>query len=463
MKVLKTIIATAVIVFALTTVAMAGVQHFTKQAGQPSGSTAQTAQPTYTVTLTAAQLAQLVNGGKAATASGTKHVVQTRQHAQRTQQHAKAASHQTRSHDRQRHAVRVERLRPGRTTTRPRSTRVPRPPVPAAITPRRAITPAAAKADPAVTDRAAQSAQEPAGDRRPLRRGERLRLRLQQSSLELGTPELMPTPPATAPDLVRGLQAGRPDAFERLYGEYHAPIYNLCARVLGDREEAKDVTQEVFIKAFDQLPAADAESFGLRPWLYRVATNACFNTLRSRRKLDGRGDAGLERTASGVDEFERAQTVALVEQSLGEMNERYRTALVLKDLQGLPPEEIAEVMEVSRANADVLVHRARASFKTVFAKLAGSDATAPAALGLVLVPLSVPAALQAMPPLPAHFAPVHGLPHPGIPATAGPAGAGLLTKIGAALTTKAAITAAAAAVVIGGGVVAVKEVDQGHS
>jgi len=267
----------------------------------------------------------------------------------------------------------------------------------------------------------------------------------------------MSSPPATAPDLVRGLRAGRRDAFERLYGEYHAPIYNLCARVLGDREEAKDVTQEVFIKAFDQLPQEDEESFRLRAWLYRVATNACFNHLRSRRKLDGGGDAGLEQAASGVDEFERARTVALVEQSLGEMNERYRTALVLKDLQGLPPEEIAEVMEVSRPNADVLVHRARASFKAVFAKLAGSDAAAPAALGLVLMPLSVPAALQAMPALPAHLAPLHALPQPDIASAAGPAGAGLLAKIGAAVTTKAAVTAAAAAVVIGGGAVAVKE------
>ncbi len=269
----------------------------------------------------------------------------------------------------------------------------------------------------------------------------------------------MSSPPATAPDLVRGLRAGRRDAFERLYGEYHAPIYNLCARVLGDREEAKDVTQEVFLKAFDQLPQADDESFRLRAWLYRVATNACFNHLRSRKKLDGGGDAALKDAASGVDEYERAQTVALVEQSLGEMNERYRTALVLKDLQGLPPEEIAEVMEVSRPTADVLVHRARASFKTVFARLAGADAAAPAALGLVLLPLSVPAALQAMPPLAVHPPlPVHALPQPDISAAAGPAGLGLLTKIGAAVTTKAAVTAAAATVVIGGGAVAVKEV-----
>jgi type IV secretory pathway TrbL component len=99
MKVLKTIVATAVIVFALTTVAMAGVQHFTKQSGQATGTQAQTAQPAYTVTLTAAQLAQLMNGGKAATAGGVQHARQTQQQAQRTQHHAKAARHQTRSHD----------------------------------------------------------------------------------------------------------------------------------------------------------------------------------------------------------------------------------------------------------------------------------------------------------------------------------------------------------------------------
>ncbi len=166
--------------------------------------------------------------------------------------------------------------------------------------------------------------------------------------------------------------------------------------------------------------------------------------------------------------------MALVEASLGQLNERYRTALVLKDLQGLEPAEIAEVMEVSRPNADVLVHRARASFKAAFAKLAG-DVPAPAALGAVLLPLSLPAALQAMPsfahpaappahaPAPAPHAPVgHGVHLPGL-SHAGPAGAGgLLGKIGAALTTKIGITAAAATLVIGG-TVAVKEVQHAHA
>ena len=268
----------------------------------------------------------------------------------------------------------------------------------------------------------------------------------------------MSSPLATDPELGRGLRAGRHDAFERLYGEYHASIYNLCARIVGDREEAKDLTQEVFIKAFGQLPQ-QSEDMKLRAWLYRVATNACFNALRKRGQPSDGESVALEDVAAGRDEFQRARDVALIEESLAQLNERYRTALVLKDLQGLGAAEIASVLEITRPNADVLVHRARAAFKATFAKLGGGDTPASASLALVLVPLSVPAALHVMPPLPASLAvvphgptsPAPGPPHPGVTSSAGPAGAGLLTKLGAALTTKAAIAAAAAAVIIGGG------------
>jgi RNA polymerase sigma-70 factor, ECF subfamily len=266
---------------------------------------------------------------------------------------------------------------------------------------------------------------------------------------------MTPLPPDQ--DLADGLRAGSHDAFERVYGDYHPAIYNLCARIVGDREEARDLTQDVFIKAFSSPPAAGGSS-ALRPWLYRVATNACFNHLRARTKLGGDGTA-IDAARAPVDEYERARTVALVEQTLGELNERYRTALVLKDLHGLPATEIAEVMAVSRPAADVLVHRARASFKSVFARLGGDTGAAPASLGLVLAPLSVPAALHVLPPLPA---PLGGLPHaapasPPHPAplpdlsSAGPVGAGLLTKIGAALSSKIGVTAAAATLAVGGG------------
>jgi RNA polymerase sigma-70 factor (ECF subfamily) len=263
--------------------------------------------------------------------------------------------------------------------------------------------------------------------------------------------------------LVEGLHAGRRDALDLLYREQHAAVYNLCARILGDREEAKDVTQEVFLKAFAKPPAADAK-LKLRPWLYRVAANACFNHLRSRRRLVADGRDAIDALPDGVDGYHRAETVALVEATLAGLNDRYRTALVLKDLHGLPPAEIAEVLEVSRPAADVLVHRARAAFKTAFAKLGGS-APAPASLGLVLAPLAVPPSLVAAPPLPhlpAPAPPAHGLPQPDISAAL-PGGAGLLAKIGAATGAKVAAGVAAAAVVIGGGVVAVRHVDGGRT
>ncbi len=269
-------------------------------------------------------------------------------------------------------------------------------------------------------------------------------------------------------DLVASLRAGDQGAFEAVYGSYHAGIYNLCARIVCDREEAQDLAQDVFVTAFRRLPEMQGE-LRLRPWLYRVATNACLNHLRSRRHRDPGDPAVLDRVAAPIDEFERAQTVGLVEESLAELNDRYRTALVLKDLQGLPSDEIAAVMDVSRANADVLVHRARASFRRAFAGLAGDGAPAPASLAAVLAPLAVPAALHAMPALVSNAAVAAGasaaaVAGSGSGAVTGSAvahvaghagshlGAGLVSKLGASLTAKVIIGAAAVTVIVGGGI-----------
>ena len=105
MKVLKTIVATAVIVFAMTTVAMAGVQHFTKQSGQASGSQAQNAQPTYAVTLTAAQLARLMNDDQSGNHVGDAQ--RTKTHARRV--HREHAQAQQGTHEAEaRHVDRVQ-------------------------------------------------------------------------------------------------------------------------------------------------------------------------------------------------------------------------------------------------------------------------------------------------------------------------------------------------------------------
>jgi RNA polymerase sigma-70 factor (ECF subfamily) len=147
-----------------------------------------------------------------------------------------------------------------------------------------------------------------------------------------GQNHLMSWPSPTDLELVRGLHARDPKTLASVYGDYHAAIYNLCARILGDREEAKDVTQDVFVKAFSKPPEM-TEDVRLRPWLFRVATNACFNLIRGRRSGD---PVATEELAARGDPYEQAQTAALIETSLACMNERYRAALVLKDLRTSP-------------------------------------------------------------------------------------------------------------------------------
>ena len=258
-------------------------------------------------------------------------------------------------------------------------------------------------------------------------------------------------------ELVRGLHVRDHAVFAQVYATFNQAVYNLCARILGDREEARDVTQEVFLTAFSRPPAV-SDDVRLRAWLFRVATNACLNVKRGSRP--GGSIADFAALPAAGDAYEQARTANLIERSLGEMNPRYRAALVLKDLQGLDTAELAGVMEVSRGTADVLVHRARAAFRTVYSRLAGEGAAAPASLALVLAPLELPASLAALPPfvgaLPAPVAPT-----PAGPAALGPAGVGLLAKLGAGLGIKAAIVAAGATVVVGGGIVLHEKSDHG--
>jgi RNA polymerase sigma-70 factor (ECF subfamily) len=247
--------------------------------------------------------------------------------------------------------------------------------------------------------------------------------------------------------------APQPAWFEQLYSSSHARIYNLAARIVGDRDDAADITQEVFLRAYTHPP----DEQGLRnpePWLYRVTVNACYDHLRRRT---GRATTPLEHVgeiASSRDGFASAEMTHAVEEALGSLNLRYRTALVLRDLHGLGTGEVADVMGVSKATARVLLHRSRVAFRRAFSAVAPEGALPAVGLAVLLPTLAVPAALQT-PPLVGALtaaAPVAlaALPHAAASLPiAGPI-AGLFAKIGGAVGMKAAVVVAAALVVTGG-------------
>src|SRR3954454_14154628 len=135
-------------------------------------------------------------------------------------------------------------------------------------------------------------------------------------------------------------------SFDQIYDEYKTPIYNYVYHLVGDREQADDLTQDTFLKAFRALPKMDA-NLKLSAWLYRIATNTAYDALR-RRKLIAwlpwqdldheRGDA------ESVDPQETIGTTELVQAALNRLPRHYRAALLLYPQEGVSYAEIAAAL-----------------------------------------------------------------------------------------------------------------------
>jgi RNA polymerase sigma-70 factor (ECF subfamily) len=164
--------------------------------------------------------------------------------------------------------------------------------------------------------------------------------------------------------IVAELKAGNEDAYTRLISQYHQTIYNLVYRILDDPTDAPDTTQEVFIKVFRGMSKFNCES-SLKTWMYRIAIHEASNRRRwfFRHKVqelsiepvpDERevrspslSDSLVDGGESPYETVARSQVRARVEQVLQELPEHYRTAVVLRDIEDLSYEEIAEMTETS--------------------------------------------------------------------------------------------------------------------
>jgi len=179
---------------------------------------------------------------------------------------------------------------------------------------------------------------------------------------------------------VAELKAGNEDAYTRLITRYHQTIYNLVYRILDDPTDAPDTTQEVFIKVFRGMANFNCES-SLKTWMYRIAIHEASNRRRwfFRHKVqelsiepassddEGRSvglrDTLVDRAESPVDFAMRHQMRARVEQELKELPEHYRTAVVLRDIEELSYEEIAEMTETSLGTVKSRLVRGREALR----------------------------------------------------------------------------------------------------
>jgi RNA polymerase sigma-70 factor (ECF subfamily) len=178
-------------------------------------------------------------------------------------------------------------------------------------------------------------------------------------------------------ELVTELQAGSDAAFDWLVTYYHAGVYNLAYGMLSDASDAADVTQEVFLRAFKGIHGFRRGS-SLKTWLYRITVRQALNhrrwCWRHRREqisldADEQGkSASLELKDGEATPFEQMaaqETQTTVRRALEQIPAAFRGAVILRDLEGLSYEEVAEVLEVSVGTVKSRILRGRRLLKEI--------------------------------------------------------------------------------------------------
>lgn len=154
-------------------------------------------------------------------------------------------------------------------------------------------------------------------------------------------------------------------AFERIYDEFKTPIYNHIYHMVGNREQANDLTQDTFMKAFKALPKMDA-NLKLSAWLYRIAANTAKDALRRRKLLIWLPLQGLDHEPADVESADPQETVGtteLVRAALLKMPKHYRRAILLYTQEGFTYAEIAATLGIAESGVKMYLSRARHSFR----------------------------------------------------------------------------------------------------
>jgi len=176
--------------------------------------------------------------------------------------------------------------------------------------------------------------------------------------------------------LAIALQEGSQQAYEELVARFQQPVYSLVYRLMADRGDAYDVVQDVFLKVFRNIGTFRSES-SLKTWIYRIAVNEAHNYRRwfhrHRRQevvLEGESDGGKnfgdtvpDRGRSPYDYALDGEKRILIGEALARINPMFRAAVVLRDMEDLSYEEIADILGVSLGTVKSRITRGREALR----------------------------------------------------------------------------------------------------
>ncbi len=172
---------------------------------------------------------------------------------------------------------------------------------------------------------------------------------------------------------IQSLKSGDSIAYEKLVKLYQNKVYNTCYSFLKQSDIAEDQTQEVFILIFNSIAQFEEKS-SLSTWIYRITVSRCLDYLRSqnRQKRKSTGLLSLFGLAQEIpanndftpyEHLENKEYAKIIADTLDEMKGKYKTAFVLKYMEGLSQKEIAQIMECSEKAVEGILARAKIILK----------------------------------------------------------------------------------------------------
>lgn len=175
--------------------------------------------------------------------------------------------------------------------------------------------------------------------------------------------------------LIKKSQSGDVESFELLISFYDKRAYNIAYRIMGNEEDAKDMAQDALIRVFKSLKDFKGQA-AFSTWLYRIVTNVCLDELRRRKNekyvsIDSTihtdsGEMHMElcsdkETPESI--YEVVEQREMIRKAIHELNEDYRSVIVLRDIQGFSYEEISEILSCSLGTVKSRINRGRAMLR----------------------------------------------------------------------------------------------------
>ena len=180
----------------------------------------------------------------------------------------------------------------------------------------------------------------------------------------------MPEYQDVAEDIIQQAKEGDKLAQGKIVKQYENMVYNLALRLMGNVEDAEGVMQETFIKVLDALPSFRGDS-KLSTWIYRITANFAMMELRKRKRIflslddysfnENRDFAAFNRSIGDNPEsiLQNSELREVMDEAIEELPPKYKTAFVMKDLQGLSLKQVAKILDMNIATVKTHVRRAR--------------------------------------------------------------------------------------------------------